>query len=46
MSDASREYLAKHGVPDAIVGFATHKMHVGLRFHKKNVAKMAEKKTA
>merc|ERR1719261_2184033 len=33
-------------VPDAIVGFATHKMHVGLRFHKKNVAKMAEKKTA
>ena len=30
-------------IPDAVVGPALLSMHKGIRFHKKNVAKMEEK---
>jgi len=33
-------------LPDKLIGWAVMKMHVGLRFHKKNVAKMEEKALA
>ena len=28
---------------ESVIGWAVYKMHTGLRFHKKNVARMAEK---
>ena len=36
---------AQERIPDAVIGAAVYKMHTGLRFHKKNVARMAEKTT-
>ena len=33
-------------LPDGLVGGAIHSMHKGMRFHKKNVARMEEKVSA
>ena len=33
-------------VPESLIGWGVYKMHVGLRFHKKNVARMEEKQLA